>query len=159
MELRALEKWLKGILIGVGICGLIVYFLLFPTLGSSIAYDNPEYGFCYWPWLVFIWVSGIPCYIVLFIGWKIATNIGAGDSFTAETAKYFTWIAWLAAGDSGYFFLGNIILLLLNMSHPGVALCSLLIVFAGVAVTVLAAVISHMVIKAADLQEQSDLTI
>lgn len=45
------------------------------------------------------------------------------------------------------------------MSHPGVALFSLLVVFAGVAVAVASAVLSHLVQKAAVLQEQSDFTI
>ena len=45
------------------------------------------------------------------------------------------------------------------MSHPGVLLLSLLIVFAGIAVTVASAALSHLVYKAASLQEQSDLTI
>ena len=50
-------------------------------------------------------------------------------------------------------------MLFTNMSHSGVALFSLLIVFAGVAVAVAAAALSHLVQKAAVLQEQSDLTI
>ena len=45
------------------------------------------------------------------------------------------------------------------MSHPGVALASLLGVFAGVAVAIAAAALSHLVRKAAELQEQSDYTI
>lgn len=55
--------------------------------------------------------------------------------------------------------MGNIIFLFTNMSHPGVALFSLLVVFAGVAVAVASAVLSHLVQKAAVLQEQSDFTI
>ena len=86
MELKALEKWLKLILIGVGICGLIIYFMIFPSLGESFAYDNPEYSYCYWPWLIFLWVSGIPCYVVLALGWKISTNIGKDNSFSDSNA-------------------------------------------------------------------------
>ena len=55
--------------------------------------------------------------------------------------------------------MGNLLLLVLNQSHPAVVLFSMLIVFAGVAVAVAAASLSHLVKKAADLQEQSDLTI
>lgn len=49
--------------------------------------------------------------------------------------------------------------LLLNMSHFTVFAVSLLIVFVGVAISVASAVLSYLVGKAADLQEQSDLTI
>ena len=65
----------------------------------------------------------------------------------------------LAGGDAVFFFLGNLLLLLLNMSHPGVTLLSLLVVFAGAAVAVAAGALSHLVQKAALLQEESDLTI
>lgn len=80
-------------------------------------------------------------------------------SFSNENAKYLKWISWLAAGDGIFFFIGNVVLLFINMSHPGVALFSLIVVFAGVAVAVAAAALSHLVKKAAALQEQSDLTI
>ena len=62
--------------------------------------------------------------------------------------------------DSGYFFIANMTLLfLLNMSHPSVMLASLVVDFAGVAVAVVAAVLSHLVQKATELQQQQELTI
>lgn len=159
MEQKGLAIWLKIILVGVGICGLIVYFVVFPSYGELLVNDYPEFSNRFWPWLIFLWISGIPCYAVLLFGWKIATNIGRDQSFSNANAKYLKWIAWLAAGDGIFFFVGNIFFLFTNMSHPGVALFSLLVVFAGVAVAVASAVLSHLVQKAAVLQEQSDFTI
>lgn len=159
MEQKGLATWLKIILVGVGICGLVVYFVVFPSYGESLVSDYPEFSNRFWPWLIFLWISGIPCYAVLVFGWKIAANIGRDQSFSNANAKYLKWIAWLAAGDGVFFFVGNIVLLFTNMSHPGIALFSLLVVFAGVAVAVASAVLSHLVQKAAVLQEQSDLTI
>lgn len=159
MEQKGLATWLKIILVGVGICGLVVYFVVFPSYGESLVSDYPEFSNRFWPWLIFLWISGIPCYAVLVFGWKIAANIGRDQSFSNANAKYLKWIAWLAAGDGVFFFVGNMVLLFTNMSHPGIALFSLLVVFAGVAVAVASAVLSHLVQKAAVLQEQSDLTI
>lgn len=159
MEQKGLSIWLKIILVGVGICGFVVYFVVFPSYGESLVNDYPEFANRFWPWLIFLWISGIPCYAVLLFGWKIATNIGRNQSFSNANAKYLKWIAWLAAGDGIFFFVGNIIFLFTNLSHPGVALFSLLVVFAGVAVAVASAVLSHLVQKAAVLQEQSDFTI
>ncbi len=159
MEQKALSKWLKIILIDVGICGLIVYLMIIPSYGQSLVFDYPEFSNRFWPWLTFLWASGIPCYTALVFGWKISSNIGRDRSFSNENAKYLKWISWLAAGDGIFFFVGNVILLFADMSHPGVALLSLLIVFAGVAVAVAAAALSHLIQKAAVLQEQSDLTI
>ena len=159
MEQKSLAIWLKIILVGVGICGLVVYFVVFPSYGESLVSDYPEFSNRFWPWLIFLWISGIPCYAVLVFGWKIAANIARDQSFSNANAKYLKWIAWLAAGDGVFFFVGNMVLLFTNMSHPGIALFSLLVVFAGVAVAVASAVLSHLVQKAAVLQEQSDLTI
>ena len=159
MEQKALSKWLKVIIVGVGLCGLVVYFLIVPEFGKSIVRDYPEFHSWYWPWLIFLWGTGVPCYTALVFGWKIAVNIGNDRSFSMENAKLLKWISWLAEGDAIFFFAGNIVLWFSNMNHPGVVLASLLVVFAGVAIAVAAAALSHLVKKAAVLQEESDLTI
>lgn len=159
MEQKALSKWLKCILIGVGICGLFIYALVIPIFGIELRTAYPEFSNRFWPWLIFIWVSGIPCFMVLAFSWEIAANIGRNLSFSEQNAKLLKWISGLSATDAGFFFAGNIILLLLNMSHPGVAIASFVIVFACVAVAVVSAVLSHLVKKAAALQEQSNWTI
>ena len=86
-------------------------------------------------------------------------NIGKDRSFCVENARLLKWISALAAADAAFFFLGNILYLLLGWSHPGVTLLCLLVVFVGVAISVAAAALSHLVMKAAALQEQSELTI
>ncbi len=159
MEQKALSKWLKIIIVGVGICGLVGYFLIIPAFGQSMVRDYPEFSGWYWPWLIFLWGTGIPCYAALFFGWKIAANIGNDRSFSMENAKLLKWISWLAEGDAIYFFIGNIALWFAGMNHPGVVLAMFLVVFAGVAIAVAAAALSHLVKKAAVLQEESDLTI
>ena len=159
MEQKHLSKWLKAILVGVAICGLIAYVFITPIYGLSLRSQYPEFSNRFWPWLLFIWVSGIPCFIVLCYAWRIATNIGNDQSFTEQNASLLKSISFLSALDAGFFFVGNMVLLLLNMSHPGVVIASLVIVFVGVAVAVVSAALSHLVKKAAALQEQSDWTI
>ena len=159
MEQKTLSKWLKLILLGMGICGLAVYFLVVPSFGDSLRSQYPEFAGRYWPWLIFIWISGIPCYAALVLGWRIAANIGRDASFSMENARFLRSIAILAAVDAAYVFLGNLAMLFLDMSHPGVVLLSLLVVFAGAAVAVAAGALSHLVRKAALLQEENDLTI
>lgn len=159
MEQKNLSKWLKCIIVGVGICGLIVYAVVFPICGDSIITQYPEFSNRFWPWMIFLWISGIPCFSVLVFAWKIAANIGRDKSFSNDNAKFFKSISYLSAFDSCFFFIGNIIMLIADMSHPSVVLASLLVVFIGVSVTVVSAVLSHLANKAAVLQEQSDLTI
>ena len=159
MEQKALSKWLKLVLLGTGLCGLAVYLFIVPAYGVSLRSQYPEFSNRYWPWLIFLWVSGVPCYAALVLGWRIAGNIGRDASFSLDNARCLRIIALLAALDAAYFFLGNLVLLFLNMSHPGVVLISLLVVFAGATVAVAAAALSHLVRKAALLQEENDLTI
>jgi hypothetical protein len=159
MKQDKLSKWLKFIIIGVGICGLTVYALVVPSLGKDLAYDYPEFSGFYTPWIVFIAVTAIPVAAALCLCWKVADNIGQDRSFSMSNATYLKWISWLAAADSAYFFIGNIVMTLLNMNHPGILFMSLLVIFLGVAISIAAAALSHLVLKAADLQEQSDLTI
>ncbi len=149
MEQKTLARWLKLVLAGVGICGLLVFFLLVPDYGKSLAEEYPEFAYRYYPWLFFLWAAGIPCYAMLVLGWRIAGNIGRDRSFSTENAEYLKWISWLAAADSAFFFLGNLIFFLTDLSDPGAALLSLLVIFAGIAVTVAAAALSHLVKKAA----------
>ncbi len=160
MNQRSLSRWLKAVILGIGICGIVFYGGVLPAAGLNIAaYEQGAFDYCFWPWLIFLWCSGIPCYGVLVLCWKIAGNIGRDRSFTVENARAFRMIAYLAAGDGLFFFAGNIVLLFLNCSHPGIFLGSQLVVFAGVAVSIAAAGLSHLVRKAASLQDENELTI
>ena len=155
----SLSRWLKGILVGVGFCGGIIYFWLVPYFGKSLMEAFPEFSYCYWPWLGAIWVTAVPCCLAFCYAWGIAAEIGRDNSFSAKNARFLKHIAVLAVFDSGYFFVANLALLLLGMNHPGIFLVSLFIEFAGVAVAVAAAALSHLVQKAADIQDENKLTI
>lgn len=159
MKQNTLSKWLRVIIAGVGICGIIIYAAVVPMLGSAMVDKFPEFSYCRIPWLVLIWLTAIPCYFALALAWKIAINIGEDRSFSVENARLLKWISVLAAGDSAVFFAGNLVYLLLNMNHPSIVLLSLLIEFFGIAVSVASAALSHLVMKAAELQNESDLTI
>ena len=160
MRQKSLSNWLKFIVVGVGICGLVIYLMVVPMLGQTIAAsEDGFYDRLYWPWLLLIWVTALPCYAALAFGWIIAVNIGRDRSFSVENARLLKWISGLAAGDAAFFFVGNILYLLLGWSHPGITLLCLIVVFVGVAISVAAAALSHLVMKAALLQEQSDLTV
>ena len=159
MKQKSLSVWLKIIIIGVGICGLVCDLLVIPELGISAAGNDPALTRMYLPWLIFAWVCSLPCYAALVLSWLITRNIGRDRSFSLENARYMKYISVLAGGDTALFFIVDVIYFLLGMSHPGVLILSLLVVFIGVAVSVAAAVLSHLIAKAADLQDQSDLTI
>ena len=159
MSQSNLSKWLKFITIGVALCLAIVYFFVIPELGTSLASQYPEFAFCYLPWLIFLVLTSIPCYTALVYGWKIAVEISRDNSFSYANSASLRMIALLALIDSAYFFIGNIVFLLLNMSHFGILLLSFLVDTIGIAIAVISAALSHMVYKSAKLKEENDLTI
>lgn len=140
MRQKELEKWLKIVIIAVALCGLVV---------CAVAI----------PWLVMFIISAIPCYVILYLGWRVAVNIGKDRSFSMENARHIKLASKIILFDALYFFVVNICMWRIYVNHPGVILALVFIVFACVVASVVAAVLSHLVVKAADLQEQSDLTI
>ena len=89
----------------------------------------------------------------------VARDIGREKPFTHDNARRVKRIAQLAIGDVVFFFAMNVILLFMNMNHPGILLLSLVICVAGTAFAAAVMALSHLVGRAAELQDDSDLTI
>ena len=159
MNQKTLSRWLKCILAVVSLCGLIVCIVVIPIFGEHLRTLYPEFSNRFFPWLIFLWTSSIPCFTVLVFAWRMATNIGKDRFFSDQNARLFKWTSILSVVDAGFFFVGNVLLLLLDMNHPSVVFASLVIAFVGVAVAVVSAILFNLVKKATVLQEQSDLTI
>jgi Protein of unknown function (DUF3036). len=159
MTQKSLSTWLRGIILGIAACGIVIYACMLPILGKDLTEIYPEFAYCYVPWLIVLWISAIPCYLALYNGWKITSEIARDHSFSRENSVYLKQISLLALIDSSYFFVANLVLLFLNMNHPGILIVSLFVEFAGVTVAVAAAVLSHLVQKAAEIQQENELTI
>jgi len=156
MDQTSLAKWIKWIVLGVGICGSIVYFMIIPLLGNTLVQQAIEYQYCYWPWLIVIWLTAIPCYLILFFVWKIADEVNNDNSFSMVNAGYLKKIMMLSLGDIAFFFIANVSFLLLGMNHPSIFILALFFCFAGIVVAVGAAVLSHLVEKAALIKAEND---
>ena len=160
MDQKKLALWLKIIIIVTALCGIAICGLVLPMVGQSIADSyGGEFDYAFWPCLIFLWIFALPCFAALIIGWRIASNIGRGRSFCEENAKLISLISILAAADAVFFFVGNVVLLMFSCNHPGFVLLSLIVTFLGIAISIGMACLSHLVRKAASLQEESDLTI
>lgn len=159
MEQKGLSLWLKFIAVCFAVFGLVIYCIVLPYVGSEMVQTNPEYSHAYYPWLIFLWITAVPCYAVLVFLWRISTNIGRDRSFCRENAVDLKRVAVLTAADTIFFFVVNVVFLFLGISHPGVVLGSLVFTLLGAAFAVASGALSHLVLKAAKLQEESDLTI
>lgn len=159
MTQKSLSVWMKLIVVMLGVCGLVLYGFVVPYVGLGYAHDYPEFAHCFVPWLVYLSITAIPCYTVLVLAWKIATSIANDSPFSDKNSARLKSVSILSLATSAYMFIGNVALLLLNMSHPSVFLGVCLIVFIGIAISVASAVLSYLVKRATKLQEDSDLTI
>lgn len=159
MEQRKMVKWLKFLVIFVAICGLILCAVVIPVVGRELSGMSPELGRYFKPWVTFVWVLAIPCFAALIHAWMIFSNIEKDKAFSMENAKHMEKISYLAGADTIALISGNIVLLILNMNHPSVFLVFLMIGIIGIGISVAAAVLSHLIQKAANLQDENDLTI
>ncbi len=160
MKQKTLALLLKIVIVGVAVCAAVVYAAIIPETGKSLAeLGGGEFAPMLTPWLVFVSLTALPVAAALVLAFVIAVNIGRGRSFCMRNAKLLAVISVLAAVDSAYFLIGILVLFFLGMNHPGIFILSLMVCFAGLAVTVAAAALSHYARKAAVLQEQNDLTI
>lgn len=159
MEQKTLSKWISLVLIGAALIGFVIFFVIVPVYGQSLLRSYPEYSNRFWPWLIFLWLFAVPCYWAIIVGLRISSRIGQDQSFSMENADSLKLISYLAAGDTLFFMLGNVFLLFLNKSHPGVMIASLFVSFIGFAIAIAAAALSHLVKKAAIMKEENDFTI
>lgn len=159
MDQKRFSWWLRVMIVCLGLIGAVLYFLVLPFSGNYLADAYPEFAYAFWPWLVFLWLTGIPCYLVLVFGWKIAVSIGKDHSFSYANADRLKKIVYLIAGDTIFFALGNMVFCVWNLNPVWMVLFSALLIFMGILISVIAAALSHLVRKAANLQEQSDWTI
>lgn len=157
MDQKKLAIWLKAIVVGCALCGLALFGIILPRYLAYVAEEVPDLP--HRAWSIFMWVLAIPCYAVLVYIWKMANEIEKDNSFSEENAGHLRAIALLAGLDSALLLIGNVVFLLLRHSIPTLALVSAFVCFVGLAISVGAACLSHLVHKAAALQEDSDLTI
>lgn len=159
MEQHRLIKWLKFLVIFAAGCGMVMDLGVLPGVGSWMVDLAPEFGGYFWPWLIFLWILSVPCYMALWMAWKIFTDIEKDKAFTMENAKRMGNVSFLVAADAVLLVVGNVVYLILHMNHPGVLLASFFIALVGIAIAIAAAMLSHLIRKAARLQDESDWTI
>ena len=159
MQQKRIAKYLKMIVLGVCYCAVLGYAVVLPIYGQGVASRYPEFSHAFWPWLIYLWVTAVPVAWALVLAWGMFDRIGKGESFSHANVKALHRIGMLALVDTAYFFLGQVVLLLCSMSHPGILLVSLLVVFVGLAAAAVCFALSALTKSAVQLREENELTI
>ena len=159
MKSKTFSSLMKISVLIATIGGLFICIFAVPDLGKSIVSSYPEFSSWYWSWLIFVWVVAIPCFILLVYVWKVSDCVKNETVFTIETSKMVRAGVILLLVDAALLFVGNVILLLLSMNHPGVVLLSIVIAVVEVVVALFGEIVYQYLIKAAILKEESEGTI
>ena len=159
MDQKTLSGWLKVIVITVIAIGIAGDAFIVPIVGGMIRQRYPDLVHLALPWMICMWAFSVPCFTALILAWRVAANIGRGRSFCTDNAVCVKRISYLALIDSLYFFIMSTVFVILKLNHFGFILASVIVVFLGLTAAVAAAVLSHLLFKAADLQAENDLTI
>ncbi len=159
MEMKKLARLLQLALIGAAVIGFAVFFVAVPFIGREIARANPEYAVAYWPWQIFLWLCAVPCFMSLVPGWKVFGRLAKKNAFCRENGEDMKTIAHLAFFDTALFVVGNAVMLFFGWHHPGYLLMALVVCGCGVVIGVVAQVLGMLVLEAAAMREENDLTI
>ena len=159
MKQKEFSRWLRAVVVIGWIAIALLSFLVVPKLATDAAIDLPEFAYLAMPCLAIFWIGMVPVALALWYAWRIFGEIGRDNSFCRENARRLRIISWLALTDTILCVLSMVALLVLNALHPSIFLLMLLIAVIGAGLTVAAAALSHLTLKAALLQEESDLTV
>ncbi len=159
MTQKKLSRWLHAVIIAAAVCVLLVYLWLLPLTLTEVLNENFAGAFLFIPSLIFTELTGVPILIALVIAWLIACEIGQDNSFSRKNAEYMKIIAGLALGDVVYFQAGILLFGVCGIYHPGLFLAVFFLDCVGLAISVCAAALSHLILKAAAIREENDLTV
>ena len=151
MTEKALCFWVRCAIIAVALFGLAVCAVWIPI--SVINMPSAAR----WIQRVFYWLTSVPCFGVLVLGWLVTMQMKKGELFREKTAKLIQWATVILFVDIIVFFVGTLIFFLLKWNEL-IFLYSLVAVV-GMFVVLFLAVVSHYISKAAVLQEESEGTI
>ena len=159
MSSKTLCGLVRFAVISTAVCALFLALFVIPSWGAALVDEFPELSGWYVPWLIFILLASLPCFALLVFVWKVSSAIKTDEVFTIKTAKWIKTGAVLLFADAAFFFAGNVVFLLLNMSHFAVLLAMVLGIIFVIALALLASVLARYITKAAALQEESEGTI
>lgn len=159
MNQKKMALMLKGIATVVGIMGILFFGILMPIMANDCRISYTEVDYLYWPGMCFGWIIGILCYLALFMFWKICSEIGKDNSFSIENVKALKTIAILAAIAGFMWFAAMLGLICFKIMSIGFFVLMSMAILVSISVSIIAIVLAHLVYKAYELKQETELTI
>ena len=156
MKQRKLSYILKGVVITLAILG-ILYIVGLPLAAERM--DVAAVKNTFWGFYAFRWWTLFFCYIILFLFWKVCTQIGVGNSFSLENATAFHRIAICGGG----IILGFAFEFIWALIRDYLTAMSLIFILFKVVVFIIFIVIcealSQLILNAYEIRQENELTI
>ena len=160
MKRMALVRTLKGVVVFLTMLAALFYGFVFPELIRGIgAMWEEAFAWLVTPGIVAVSLSAVPIAIALVLFWQICTDIGRDNSFCHRNAWRLSGIGFCALADTAYCAVGTVTVFAITGGHPGVFLVATAAILIGLAIALAAFLLSHLVLKAAELKDEHDLTI
>jgi hypothetical protein len=157
MKRLGLVRTLKGTILFLAVMAAVCYIGIFPGTIREMGAQNAGTAWLVTPGIVAVSISAAPIAIALVLFWQICTEIGRDNSFCHKNASRLTGIGFCALIDTGYCAVGTVTLEIMVGSPiwvTGMMVCTV-----GLAIALAAFLLSHLVLKAADMKAENDLTI
>lgn len=157
MKRLGLVRTLKGTILFLAVMAAVCYIGIFPGTIREMGAQNAGTAWLVTPGIVAVSISATPIAIALVLFWQICTEIGRDNSFCHKNASRLTGIGFCALIDTGYCAVGTVTLEIMVGSPiwvTGMMVCTV-----GLAIALAAFLLSHLVLKAADMKAENDLTI
>ena len=149
MKRLGLVRTLKGTILFLAAMAALCYVKIFPDAIVEMGRQSADVSWLVTPGVIAVSVSAIPIAIALGLFWMICTEVGRDNSFCYKNAKLLSGIGFCAVGTVTLELLAGGPVWLL-----GIGVCVV-----GLAIALAAFLLSHLVLKAADLKAENDLTI
>ncbi len=138
-------------IIGILLCGIAICFYFFPTyILSDISLNRNEKIIL----LTFYELLSLPCFYLLVTFWTITFKMIDDNQFSDNVAKTVKKDALILLSCSLILFLGNIIFSIININI--LTLFNIILSIIGFFLSVLLAIGSYYIKKAAFLKEETD---
>ena len=157
MKRVALVRTLKGVVIFLAVLAAIFYGFVFPQLIRDMG--AVEYTWLVGPATVAVSLSAVPIAAALVLFWRICTEIGRDNSSCHKNAGRLSGIGFCALADTAYCVVGTVTIFVITGGHPGVLLVAAAAILIGLAIALAAFLLSHLVLKAAEMKDENDVTI
>ncbi|PFL18394.1 hypothetical protein COJ07_19355 [Bacillus cereus] len=159
MKQKELSLWLKLIIVLCGCFGLLFCLYIGPETGRATLLSSEILKGLYKPFVLFIWITGIPFFSALFLGWKLCSDIALDKAFTVKNASRLKRISILSMSEGVLYIGGLLYIFAAGSYHTSILVILLLILFFSVVISIFTSLLSHLIRKASEIKDDNDLTI